>query len=748
VTDAHGCLANVNATIAEPPLLVAGETHVDISCFGAADGSIDVTVSGGTPPYAYLWSDGPTTQDRSGLAAGSYSLTVTDANGCLANVNATITEPPLLVAGETHIDVPCFGGATGSIDVSVSGGTPPYAYLWSDGPTTQDRSGLTAGSYSLTVTDANGCLANVNATITEPPLLVAGETHTDACLTAADGTIDVSVSGGTPPYGYLWSDGPTSEDRGGLAAGSYSLTVTDANGCTANVGATIGIRSSTITASAGANGSIAPAGAVLVACGADQAFTITADPGYHVLDVVVDAVSQGPQSAWTFTNVQGDHTIAAIFEANPPVAAVTNLVATQQRTGNPAGQTTRIELTWDATPPGTTVEVWRAPYGQYPEYDDAGGAEPLVVPTYPPGGPWVLTGVSASGGADLPGARDFYYYVAYARDGFGTWSAASNRTAGALSYHLGDVSDGLTAGTGNNQVFTEDISLLGANYGLSGAALVPFSYLDVGPTTTGFIDGRPLTDLQTNFEDLVMFAINFNEVSAPGGVDAPAAAKADVDEIGLEAPSNVTLGAEVTARLVLRGSGALQALATRLEWDPAVVEPIGQVTGEWLALQGGVAFAPAPAAVDAAVFGPEGMSGEGEIAVVSFRALAAGEPRIRIASVDGRDARNRSVTVLRPAVTVAETPRVTQLAQPHPNPFAQRATIAFSLAAKGPVQLAIYSVDGRRIRLLARDVREAGHHSVTWDGRDDDGAAATAGVYYLHLSTAQGRFTRSMVYTK
>jgi hypothetical protein len=133
---------------------------------------------------------------------------------------------------------------------------------------------------------------------------------------------------------------------------------------------------------------------------------------------------------------------------------------------------------------------------------------------------------------------------------------------------------------------------------------------------------------------------------------------------------------------------------------------------------------------------------------VNFRALAAGEPRIRIASVDGRDARNRSVTVLRPAVTVAETPRVTQLAQPHPNPFAQRATIAFSLAAKGPVQLAIYSVDGRRIRLLARDVREAGHHSVTWDGRDDDGAAATAGVYYLHLSTAQGRFTRSMVYTK
>jgi hypothetical protein len=664
-----------------------------------------------------------------------------DADFSIACPTITVTAAP------TH--VACHGGMSGAIDLSVSGGTAPYSFQWGDGPTSEDRGGLAAGSYPVTVTDANGCPGSLEVTVSEPALLVAAETHTDACLTAADGTIDVSVSGGTPPYGYLWSDGPTSEDRGGLAPGSYSLTVTDANGCTANVGATIGIRSSTITASAGANGSIAPAGAVLVACGADQSFTVTADPGHHVLDVVVDAVSQGPQSAWTFTNVQGDHTIAATFEANPPVAPLANLVAAQVRTGNTDGPTTRITLTWDPTPSGTTVEVWRAPFGQYPLYDDAGGVPPLVVPTYPPGAPWVLTGVTTPGSTDHPPARDFYYYVAYVRDGFGTWSIPSNRTAGTLNYHLGDVSNGITAGTGNNQVITEDISLLGAHYGVSGAGLASFRYLDVGPTTTGFLHGRPTTDGQTNFEDLVMFALNFAQVSAPGEVEEPPRAGGGGDAMDLDAPGRVAAGESVAARLALRGSGALRALAMRLEWDPAVVEPVGHEAGTWLALQGGVAFAPAPGAVDAAVFGAAGMSGEGEIAVVTFRALAAGDPRIRIASADGRDARNQPVEVVLPAVpALPAIPRITQLAASRPNPFLERATISFSLATPGPVNLAVYSVDGRRVRMLVRDVREAGEYSVTWDGRDDGGAAAAPGVYWVQLVTAQQRFARSATYLR
>ena len=143
-----------------------------------------------------------------------------------------------------------------------------------------------AGSYTLTVTDANGCTANRRASRSPSRRRWPRPRPTsNACLTAPDGSIDVTVTGGTGAYTYLWGDGPTTEDRSGLAAGSYTVTVTDANGCTAALNVTIGLRSYTITASAGLNGSITPSGAVSVTCGGNQSFAIAPDPGYHVLDV-------------------------------------------------------------------------------------------------------------------------------------------------------------------------------------------------------------------------------------------------------------------------------------------------------------------------------------------------------------------------------------------------------------------------------------------------------------------------------
>ena len=185
------------------------------------------------------------------------------------------------------------------------------------------------------------------------------------------------------PYTYAWGDGPTTEDRGGLAAGSYTLSVTDANGCTAGLNVTIGLRSYTITASAGLNGSITPNGAVSVTCGGNQSFAIAGDPGYHVLDVLVDGLSVGAPGSVPFTNVTQNHTIAASFVVNAPVPAITNLSATQNWTGNPVGATTGTTLSWDAT--ANTVEVWRAGFGHYPEYSDEGGGVPSASPTYPPG---------------------------------------------------------------------------------------------------------------------------------------------------------------------------------------------------------------------------------------------------------------------------------------------------------------------------------------------------------------------------
>src|SRR5206468_4146027 len=139
VTDAKGCTASQSVTIAQPAAALAvGETHVDVSCFGGSTGSIDLTVTGGTPPYTYLWSDGATSEGLSDLAAGSYSVTVTDAKGCTAPQSVTIAQPAAALAvSETHVDVSCFGGSTGSIDLTVTGGTTPYTYLWSNEATTQ-----------------------------------------------------------------------------------------------------------------------------------------------------------------------------------------------------------------------------------------------------------------------------------------------------------------------------------------------------------------------------------------------------------------------------------------------------------------------------------------------------------------------------------------------------------------------------------------------------------------------------------
>src|SRR5262249_39588073 len=129
-----------------------------------------------------------------------------------------------------------------------------------------------------------------------------------------------------------------------------------------------------------------------------------------------------------------------------------------------------------------SVEVWRKGFGSYPTYDNGGGSVPALPGSYPPAG-WTLTAVTASGQFDEALTRDYWYFIAYAKDACGNPSAVSNMTTGTLGYHLGDVSNGITPGQGNNIVNTADASLLGAHYGLSGGALAGFEYLDIGPTT-------------------------------------------------------------------------------------------------------------------------------------------------------------------------------------------------------------------------------------------------------------------------
>ncbi len=236
VTDANGCTLTDNVTITEPSALVNNSTSItNVSCNGLSDGTVGLNVSGGTLPYTYLWSDGQTTASATGLIAGTYSVTITDANGCvLTESNIIITEPTVLANASTSVsDVSCNGFSDGAIQLNVSGGTAPYTYLWSDGQTSALASGLSAGSYSVTVTDANGCTISVNATVNEPTSLYNNNTtFTEvSCHGLSDGSITVNVLGGIPPYSYLWSDGQIAATANGLSAGTYSVTVTDANGC-------------------------------------------------------------------------------------------------------------------------------------------------------------------------------------------------------------------------------------------------------------------------------------------------------------------------------------------------------------------------------------------------------------------------------------------------------------------------------------------------------------------------------------
>src|SRR5262249_26476716 len=151
----------------------ASASPTNILCFGNQTGSVDLTVSGGKTAYTFHWNSGATTEDLSGLGAGTYSVTVTDANGCSATASAVVTQPTQLAASASPTNILCFRNQTGSVNLTVSGGNTAYTFHWNNGATTEDLSGLGAGTFSVTVTDANGCSATASAVVTQPTQLTA-----------------------------------------------------------------------------------------------------------------------------------------------------------------------------------------------------------------------------------------------------------------------------------------------------------------------------------------------------------------------------------------------------------------------------------------------------------------------------------------------------------------------------------------------------------------------------------------------
>lgn len=245
VIDANNCTAQTCMTITEPEVLTTSLEVTDALC-GDANASADLSVSGGSAPYGFLWSNGAATEDLNGVNGGTYEVTITDINGCTVTISATLQSTPGVLATATVTDNNCHGASQGSIDLDVASGSAPFRYEWSSGSTQEDLTDTPAGLYTVTVIDANGCTFTDEYAVNENPALVIDTMVTRSptgyeisTWLGNDGSISTVVSGGTPDYSWSWSNGSSDANIGNLPAGTYSLQVTDALGCIAAIEITL-----------------------------------------------------------------------------------------------------------------------------------------------------------------------------------------------------------------------------------------------------------------------------------------------------------------------------------------------------------------------------------------------------------------------------------------------------------------------------------------------------------------------------
>jgi hypothetical protein len=245
--DSVGCSASAGVTITEPPLLTANICMLtNINCNGDSTGCAAVCVGGGSGTYTYSWMpSGGNSSTACNLGAGTYSVIVTDGHGCTTTTVGTVTQPsPLSIAGSGSTTLNCYGDTTACAAIYVNGGTPGYTYTWSPNVgNSQTVCNLSAGTYTATITDANGCTITGTVTITQPPQLVATVTANDAsCSVCGDGSAYVTATGGTGAYTYIWNTSPIqmTPTATGLQPGLYTCCVWDGNGCSACASDSVG----------------------------------------------------------------------------------------------------------------------------------------------------------------------------------------------------------------------------------------------------------------------------------------------------------------------------------------------------------------------------------------------------------------------------------------------------------------------------------------------------------------------------
>ncbi len=230
-----GCTATDNTSVSQTPSLTASIPNSNnVTCHGNNNGSATAQGSGGNGTYTFNWSNGTTGQQATNLAAGTYTVTISDADDCTATATITISEPTELIANTTAIGESAVGANDGSATATPTGGVPAYTYLWSNGANTQSITGLAAGSYTVTVADANGCSTVESVTVASFNCASFGidiSSANPSCNGSTDGEAIANPVGGTGPFVFLWSNGSTSNAVANLGAGTYNVTITDENAC-------------------------------------------------------------------------------------------------------------------------------------------------------------------------------------------------------------------------------------------------------------------------------------------------------------------------------------------------------------------------------------------------------------------------------------------------------------------------------------------------------------------------------------
>ena len=250
VKDAANCIGYSSFTIVQPSKININLGVLNVTCGGANNGALSINATGGVSPYMYSLNSVAysSVNTYSNLVGNStYTIEVKDANNCVVSTTQFVFEPANLNVTPLITNITCAGSSNGAINLNVTGGVLPYNYQWSTGSTNASIFNLTAGSYSVSVKDFNGCTVVYSTTLTQPanPLVINGVVTPAGTNSSQDGSIDITVTGGSGPYSFSWSNGATTEDLNGVNPGAYMVTITDANGCatssTFNVGNITGI---------------------------------------------------------------------------------------------------------------------------------------------------------------------------------------------------------------------------------------------------------------------------------------------------------------------------------------------------------------------------------------------------------------------------------------------------------------------------------------------------------------------------